>query len=92
MTTQSTSEQPAPAPVRVQPVVRARYRVSDWINTNTMQPVFGIQHNKERGKWVNCAVDGTALLYTKRETAERHCRWLNDPKGTAPEWSQDSAL
>lgn len=68
---------------------RAVYRVSNWLNTNTGELAFGIQRNIEKGKWANCAIDGEALLYTKKETADKHCRWLNDPNGTEPEWSKD---
>jgi hypothetical protein len=94
MTETETIESQKPAPVALQPVVRPRpkYRVSDWLNTNTGEPVYGIQRNTEKGKWVNCACDGEALLYTKRETAVKHCRWLNDLQGTEPEWSKDSAV
>jgi hypothetical protein len=64
------------------------YRVTQWVDMGTMSVIYGIQH--KRDKWVNCSVDGVALLYTKQATADKHCRWLNNPKGTEPEWSKDS--
>lgn len=74
-----------------------RFRVMEWVNLATLEPVFGIQVRREesrraRARWVNCAVDGEALIYANRETADRNCRWLNDPKGTEPEWNKDSAI
>jgi len=68
------------------------YRLTTWLNTKTMEPVYGIQGTRDGEKWANCAVDGKALLYDNAETAERHLRWLSDPNGTAPEWSTDSVV
>jgi hypothetical protein len=74
------------------PKTRARYRLAQWINTKTMEPVYGIQQLRPGGKWANCAVEGKALLYSNAETAKRHLRWLRDPNGTAPEWDTDSVV
>jgi hypothetical protein len=84
---------PAAPTLGQQRLVRGRHRVAPWINTKTMEPVYGVQRQKPSGKgYVNCAIDGTALLYTSEETAAKIVRWLNDPDGTEPEWSKDSAL
>lgn len=51
-----------------------------------MEPVFGIQRQATDATWANCAIDGKPLLYNNAETAQKHLRWLRDPKGTAHEW------
>lgn len=58
------------------------YSVSQWVDLETGNIIYGIQRG---GK--HCAMDGKALLYHEFEVAFRHCRWLNDPKGTEPEWN-----
>lgn len=37
------------------------------------------------------AVGDKPLLYYNEATASRHCEWLNDPKGTEPQWGVDDA-
>lgn len=74
------------------PKAHTSYRLAPWLNTKTMEPVYGIQGKLPGGEWANCAADGKALLYTNAETAKRHLRWLRDPKGTAPEWGTDSVV
>ena len=74
------------------PKTHTSYRLHTWLNTKTMEPVYGIQGKRDGAKWTNCAVDGKALLYNNAETAKRHLRWLRDPKGTAPEWDTDSVV
>jgi hypothetical protein len=41
--------------------------------------------------WLPATFDGTQLNYWNRCTADRHCRWLNDPQGTEPEWGKDDS-
>ena len=41
--------------------------------------------------WVPVTIDGTALRYLDRSTADRHCSWLNNPQGTLPEWGKDES-
>jgi len=48
---------------------------------------------REVGKrnWMPVRIGGVDLVYRVRQTAERHCAWLNDPSGTEPEWGQDES-
>ena len=71
---------------------RPKYRMHVWGNTKTGEPVFGVQAQCGKwSRWMHCCHGTTPLLYKTRETARRIVRWLNDPKGTEPEWTQDAA-
>lgn len=92
MSTTNTTivEQPSEAAVRSG---GGLYRVHEWENTLTHEPAYGIETKRPGSKvWKHCHADGTALIYKSRETAERHCRWLNDPKGTEPDWNEDLSV
>lgn len=78
---------PTPS-TRTKPV--RRYRISSWLDTKTEQAIFGIQCRLAKGgSWQNVAIEGRPLFYTDPEKAKLHCRWLNNPKGAAPEWQKD---
>lgn len=51
-------------------------RVHPWINTETLEPMFGVQVRVERGKWHHLAVKGKAAIYTKKADADRQCSEL----------------
>lgn len=69
-----------------------KYRLKIWGDSHTGQPVFGVQAQRGKGsRWMHCCHGTTPLLYRTREKARQIVRWLNDPKGTEPEWTQDLA-
>lgn len=56
-----------------------------------IQSAWFIQARRRSGRcWYNCCVNGVQLAYREKSMAERHCAWLNDPKGTEPEWGADA--
>lgn len=71
------------------PAARPQYRISQWLNTKTLKPVYGIQAKTSAG-WLNCSANGRPLFYNDEALALRHLAWLRDPKGMEPEWSDDS--
>jgi hypothetical protein len=86
MTTQSTSEQPAPAPVRVQPVVRVRAAWRDWCAGHVFLleeyvPPRRVLWWTTKGRWENRTMATQSIVH-----AEEWCKhygvkieWDNGP-------------
>jgi hypothetical protein len=54
-----------------------KHRVHQWINTETMEPLFGIQANIAYGKWAHVVADNKPLLFTTRAEAAEHAKVLS---------------
>lgn len=67
MTQQSTS--PADTTKR-------RFRSHNWIDTRTMQPMFGIQGRHSEGGWAHVARDGKPLLFDTEQARNDALREL----------------
>lgn len=58
-----------------------KHRVHQWINTDTLEPMFGIQANLAYGKWAHVTVPAeggkrTPLLFSDRKGA---LAWIKSP-------------
>lgn len=62
----------------------AKYRVSNWLDTNTMKPKYGIQRRIEPRKWANMAHNGEAVLFDTQDEAKALIRSLSN-KGKGDE-------
>lgn len=48
-----------------------KHRIHEWINTDTLEPLFGIEANVAYGKWVHVANDnGTPMFLPSRDEAK----------------------
>lgn len=65
----------APVPVRIGTKVRCMWRIE------VMGPPMK--------RWLPVMIRGVVLRYASQATADRHCAWMNDPKGTEPAWGQE---
>lgn len=49
-----------------------KHRVHQWVDTTTLEPLFGIQVNVEYGKWAHVVEGSSPLLFpTKGEAAAK---------------------
>lgn len=46
-----------------------KHRVHQWVNTKTLEPIFGVQANVEYGKWAHVVENNTPLLFATRNEA-----------------------
>lgn len=46
------------------------HRVHQWVNTDTMEAMYGVECNVEYGRWVHVAVDGDVFLTPDRSVAK----------------------
>jgi len=55
------------------------HRVHQWMNTDTMEPLFGVECNVEYGKWVHVVVDGEVYLRRERPNAASAAKAWSKP-------------
>lgn len=55
-----------------------QYRVSNWLNTEEMREVFGVQ-KKHDGKWVNCIMSGGIICFDTVAEAEAAIKDASTP-------------
>jgi len=53
------------------------HRVHQWIDTETMEPLFGVQANVAYGKWAHVVVDNSPLLFKTKEEAKERAKALS---------------
>lgn len=58
------------------PVMGRKHRVHTWMNTETMEPLYGIQANVAYGKWAHVVAGNKPLLFDSKIEAAQHARVL----------------
>ncbi len=67
---------------------KVRYRLIEWIDIRDGVIYFGIEaRRKDWKKPKHASMGNRPLIYSDRAIAKRNTRWLNNPKGTEPEWA-----
>lgn len=59
-------------------IVKGRkHRAHQWVNTETLEPIFGVQANVEYGKWAHVLENNAPLLFATRSEAEAKAKELS---------------
>ena len=61
-----------------------KHRVHMWIDTDTLDPLYGVECNVTSGKWAHVAVDGEVYLRDK-PTATKAAKAWSAPAATTQE-------
>jgi hypothetical protein len=56
-----------------------KYRVHQWIDTKTFEPMYGIQQNVTHGRWAHVVVGNSPALFKTQEEAEEQIRLWSRP-------------
>ncbi|THK38092.1 hypothetical protein EHS39_11410 [Ensifer sp. MPMI2T] len=54
----------------------SKFRVHTWMDTNTFEPVYGVEANVDKGKWAHVVADCTPLLFNTAAEAKAEIKKL----------------
>ena len=54
-----------------------KYRAHEWINTNTMQPVYSIQAQVGKKGWANVHENGKPMFFDDKEKRDVKLKEMN---------------
>jgi len=54
------------------------YRINQWLQVSTMEPVFGIQKRVAPRKWMNCCEGKKPLFFKSKQEAKNYVKTLEE--------------
>jgi hypothetical protein len=46
-----------------------KFRFAEWFDTDSLTIKYGVQAQRSKGVWLNCAENGELIIFEKREEA-----------------------